>query len=88
VARRDDDDAVVQLNARIPKGLHRRVKVHCVLTGVPLVEFVRRALEERLARHGRPVRRARLPARAGGRARDGRRGRQCPRRDSNARPPD
>jgi predicted HicB family RNase H-like nuclease len=53
------DDAVVQLATRIPKELHRRLKLHCVTNDLSLMDFVVAALEERLAREGkRPGRKA------------------------------
>lgn len=42
------DEAWVQLATRIPKRLHRAVKVHCVKTGVPIMAFVETALREKL----------------------------------------
>jgi predicted HicB family RNase H-like nuclease len=47
------DDAVVQLATRIPKELHRRLKLHCVTNDLSLMDFVVAALEERLAREGK-----------------------------------
>ena len=48
----------VQLATRIPKALHRELKLHCVLTDVSVMEFVVKALEEKLAREaGRSERR-------------------------------
>jgi len=40
----------VQLATRIPKALHRELKLHCVRTDVSVMEFVVKALEEKLAR--------------------------------------
>jgi hypothetical protein len=45
------DDAFVQLTTRIPKALHRKLKVYCVTTGTPLMTFVLAAKTERLTRH-------------------------------------
>jgi len=42
-----------QLATRIPKALHRQLKLHCVTHEVQLMEFVIRAIEEKLAREGR-----------------------------------
>lgn len=39
-----------KLATRIPKDLHRRLRLHCVTEGVTMMEFVIRAIEERLAR--------------------------------------
>jgi predicted HicB family RNase H-like nuclease len=43
-----DDDVLIQLATRIPKGLHREIKLHCVGTGVSVMEFVAAALEDKL----------------------------------------
>jgi hypothetical protein len=40
----------VQLATRIPKTLHRELRLHCVTVGKPMMEFVVAALEERLAK--------------------------------------
>jgi predicted HicB family RNase H-like nuclease len=42
------DDILIQLATRIPKGLHRQIKLYCVQTGISVMEFVAAALEERL----------------------------------------
>ena len=48
----------VQLATRIPKALHRELKLHCVRTDVSVMEFVVKALEEKLGREaGRSERR-------------------------------
>jgi predicted HicB family RNase H-like nuclease len=48
----------VQLATRIPKVLHRELKLHCVRTDMSVMEFVVKALEEKLAREaGRSERR-------------------------------
>jgi predicted HicB family RNase H-like nuclease len=44
------EDVWVQLATRIPKELHRRLKLHCVTHDVSVMEFVVRALEDKLAR--------------------------------------
>ena len=46
---RRTDEPFVQLATRIPKGLHRAIKLRCVEAGVPVMEFVIGAIEERLA---------------------------------------
>jgi len=47
----------VQLTTRIPKTLHRKLRLHCVYADIPLMDFVWKALEERLARsHGSTAR--------------------------------
>lgn len=42
----------VQLATRIPKTLHRDLKLHCVRAETSVMRFVVQALEERLAREG------------------------------------
>jgi predicted HicB family RNase H-like nuclease len=44
----------VQLSTRIPKDLQHRLKLHCVETETSLMDFVSRALRERLGE--RPTR--------------------------------
>ncbi len=39
-----------QLATRIPKDLHRRMKLHCVTHDVSVMEFVVEAIEEKLGR--------------------------------------
>ena len=43
-----DDDVLIQLATRIPKTLHREIKLHCVSLGISVMEFVAAALEDRL----------------------------------------
>lgn len=45
-----DDDVLIQLATRIPKGLHREIKLYCVQTGISVMEFVAAALEDKLKR--------------------------------------
>jgi predicted HicB family RNase H-like nuclease len=45
---RVEADVQVQLATRIPKALHRELKLHCVKADRPLMEFVVEALQERL----------------------------------------
>jgi len=40
----------VQLATRIPKGLHRELRLHCVSKEIRLMDFVWKAIEEKLAR--------------------------------------
>jgi len=47
------DEAWTQLATRIPKELHRRVKLHCVTQDIAVMRFVIEAIEERLGRRGR-----------------------------------
>jgi hypothetical protein len=52
-----EDDVLIQLATRIPKGLHREIKLFCVHASISVMEFVAAALEEKLrkttARSGR-----------------------------------
>ncbi len=43
-------EAWVQLATRIPKTLHRELKLHCVTHETTVMDFVVAALQERLAR--------------------------------------
>ena len=43
-----EDDVLIQLATRIPKGLHREIKLYCVRNGISVMEFVAAALEEKL----------------------------------------
>jgi predicted HicB family RNase H-like nuclease len=43
----------VQLMTRIPKALHRELKLHCVTAETPVMDFVTKAIEEKLARSRR-----------------------------------
>ncbi len=47
----------VQLATRIPKSLHRQVKLHCIQSDVSLTEFIVQALEEKMARESGSTRR-------------------------------
>ena len=42
----------VQLATRIPKALHQKLRLHCVYKDIRLMDFVWKALEEKLARSG------------------------------------
>ena len=44
------DQAWTQLATRIPKELHRRLKLHSVTTDVTVMHFVIQAIEEALGR--------------------------------------
>jgi hypothetical protein len=44
------NQAWVQLSVRIPKALHHEVKLHCVQSDMPVMDFVVAAIRERLAR--------------------------------------
>jgi hypothetical protein len=45
-----DDDVLIQLATRIPKGLHREIKLFCVQGSISVMEFVASALEDKLKR--------------------------------------
>ena len=51
------EEAWDQLATRIPKELHRRLKLHCVTHDIALMYFVTEALEEKLGRKTRPKKR-------------------------------
>jgi len=56
-----DGEVWVQLATRIPKQLHRELKLHCVKSDVSVMDFVVSALQDKLSRdsRGRERRRAR-----------------------------
>jgi hypothetical protein len=56
-----DAEVWVQLATRIPKQLHRELKLYCVKSDVSVMDFVVSALEDKLQREtrGRERRRAR-----------------------------
>jgi hypothetical protein len=57
------DDVWVQLATRIPKELHRKLKLHCVVSDVSVMQFVVDALGEKLKREtGRTERKTRRSA--------------------------
>ena len=45
-----EDEVWVQLATRIPKGLHRQLKLHCVETEASVMGFVVSSIEEKLAK--------------------------------------
>src|SRR5437016_13400681 len=53
------DEPWTQLATRIPKSLHRELKLHCVHADTSVMDFVVAALKEKLARQGRGGRRTR-----------------------------
>ena len=54
-----EDDVLIQLATRIPKGLHREIKLLCVHNNISVMEFVAAALEEKLRKtSGRAGRRS------------------------------
>ena len=50
------EEVWTQLATRIPKELHRRLKLHCVTHDIALMHFVVAAIEEKLGR--KPKKRA------------------------------
>ena len=48
------DEPIAQLATRIPKELHRRLKLHCVTHDTSVMDFVTQAIEEKLGRKARP----------------------------------
>ena len=44
------EEVLTQLATRIPKELHRRLKLHCVTHEIALMHFVVEAIEEKLGR--------------------------------------
>jgi hypothetical protein len=46
------DEPWVQLATRIPKALHRKLRLHCVKTETTLMDFVTTALREKLTGSG------------------------------------
>ena len=53
------EEVWTQLATRIPKELHRELKLHCVHADTSVMDFVVAALKEKLATQGRRGRRAR-----------------------------
>lgn len=49
-----ETEVLAQLATRIPTELRRRLKLHCVETDVSVMEFVRRAIREKLDRVAAP----------------------------------
>ena len=52
------DEPWTQLATRIPKELHRRLKLYCVTHDIALMHFVVEAIEEKLGRKTRAKKRA------------------------------
>ena len=48
------DEPIAQLATRIPKELHRRLKLHCVTHEIAVQDFVVEAIEGKLGRKARP----------------------------------
>jgi hypothetical protein len=51
------DEPWVQLATRVPKELHRRLKLHCVQTDKSVMGFVVSSIEEKLAKATRRMKR-------------------------------
>ena len=47
------EEPLTQLATRIPKDLHRRLKLHCVTHEIAVQDFVIEAIEEKLGRKTR-----------------------------------
>ncbi len=47
------EEVLTQLATRIPKDLHRRLKLYCVTHDIMLQHFVTEAIEEKLGRKAR-----------------------------------
>jgi predicted HicB family RNase H-like nuclease len=45
-----EDEVLVQLATRVPRDLHREIKLHCVGTGISVMDFVEAALTTALQR--------------------------------------
>jgi hypothetical protein len=54
----NDTEVWVQLATRIPKPLHRELKLHCVKSDQSVMQFVVDSLEEKLSRETKLRRRA------------------------------
>ena len=60
---RDDSIVWVQLATRIPKSLHQELRLHCVTVDTSVMDFVVKAIEEKLAGSGgAPAKRRRKKA--------------------------
>jgi len=58
MARETTEEVLTQLATRIPKELHRRLKLHCVTHEIDVQDFVTQAIEEKLGRKRAPRKRA------------------------------
>ncbi len=54
MARERTEEPLTQLATRIPKELHRRLKLYCVTHEIDVQDFVTEAIEEKLGRKPRP----------------------------------
>ena len=50
-----EDVVWVQLATRIPKSLHRKLRLHCVTAETSVMDFVTTAIQEKLARAAGPA---------------------------------
>jgi len=57
MAKAQPEEAQTQLATRIPKELHRRLRLYCVTHDIVLMHFVTEAIEEKLGRKARGGRR-------------------------------
>lgn len=57
------DDVLIQLATRIPRSLHRNIKLYCVEQGISVMDFVASALDAKLRRAAKPRRRTAKPRR-------------------------
>ena len=48
------EEVWTQLATRIPKELHRGLKLHCMTSDIAIMHFVVEAIEEKLGRKSRP----------------------------------
>jgi predicted HicB family RNase H-like nuclease len=60
---RSDVEVWVQLATRIPKALHREIKLYCVRREVSVMDFVTQAIQEKLAAPSSPEARPAKPSR-------------------------
>jgi len=49
-----EEEPWTQLATRIPKELHYRLKLHCVMHEIAVQDFVTQAIEEKLGQKTRP----------------------------------
>jgi len=54
-AKRDADEATVQLATRVPAALLRRVKLRCIVNNTTVMQFVADAIRAKLKRGGRKL---------------------------------
>ncbi len=52
------EEVWTQLATRIPKELHRRLKLHCVTREIAVQDFVTEAIAKKLGRKTKPKKRA------------------------------